>query len=176
MPKGAISGIINIAFLVISIGTGVFVVRETQNISSEASGNLTTLSLNTNQTSFAPGDRFAVSLKLNSGSNPVGYVKTLIHYDPHKLNAISIAPGSFFENQTILESKINSKTGEVLFVIENAPGTVPVSGNENVAIIVFQTLNSGEASIAITPSSHISINSGQPNQLTSFNQLAINIK
>lgn len=63
------------------------------------------------------GSRVSFPIHIRTGANTVSAVELHIRYDPKLLTQVTIEPGTFFPNPTLLAQSVNADTGEALLII-----------------------------------------------------------
>lgn len=168
-----------LALLLIAIPVSIVLVGQRQELRQKAAA-ATTLTLTPANITKAPGDRFAMDIMVDTGSNTISAAKIAVSFDGTKLQAEKITPGDFLT--VILES--GSVGGEKASIALGSSPTAPKKGAGKLAIITFKAKGStgttqvsfdnttevagiGEQTNVLTGkgSSTVTITSGQP-QLT----------
>lgn len=89
------------------------------------------------------GERVSFPIHIRTGANTVSAVELHIRYDPKLLTNVTIEPGKFFPNPTILAQSVNADSGEALLII----GTLsPRMGEGEIATIEATTITSASSS------------------------------
>ena len=89
--------------------------------------------------------RVSFPIHIQTGANTVSAVELHIRYDPKLLNNVTIEPGRFFQNPTVLAQSVNSDTGVALLII----GTLSPRRGDGV-IAIFHATTAATLSSAMT--------------------------
>ncbi len=116
-----------------------------------------TLSLSSGS-SYTVGDTFSVTIRENSGSDPVNAVQADLSYDSSKLQYLSTNVSSSIFN---LAGPSSGGSGSVS--IARTKDGVAVTGTQTVAVVNFKAIATGSATISFKPSSSIVRNTDYTN-------------
>ncbi len=108
----------------------------------------TTLSFSPSDTTPSVGDQFSVNVNINTGVNAVIGVELHLSFPVSKLKAISVAKGSFFTSADPVGPTISNTLGTIDYSLLVPPSGSGKSGTGTVAVITFEALGSGSASIS----------------------------
>lgn len=172
MIKKALIAGFNLLFLTVSLATGVYFVRQSQDVGAAAS-NVTALSLESDKLMYEVGERMTVAVKVDGAKQAVGYLDTLVEYDPSMLKAVSVTAGDFMPKKQVLADAIDNVRGQVHYSASVASGTPPSVGRGTAAIIVFDVVGAGQAMVDIGSGSVTASHEGADNVLQSTSELMI---
>lgn len=89
------------------------------------------------------GERVSFPIHIRTGANTVSATELRVRYDPKLLTSVTIEPGTFFPNPTILAQSVDADTGEALLII----GTLSPRQSEGViATLQATTITSASSS------------------------------
>jgi hypothetical protein len=160
---------ISVLFLAFSIYAGVLLIDNQDTDTRSRASSTPTIAITTDEVSYKENTNFAVTLKTNTGNNPVDSIQAAIKYDPKVLKAVSINPLQAFPSQAIESQEINESSGLVNYQVAPATGTPPDTVNSSIAIIVFQAKATGSTLIELdTTKSQASIKPGKANIIESY--------
>ncbi len=91
------------------------------------------------------GSSVSIPIQIRTGANTVSAVALIIRYDPKLLTNVTIEPGRFFPNPTILAQSVNADIGKALLTI----GTLSPRQGEGM-IAVFRATIMAALSSAMT--------------------------
>jgi hypothetical protein len=115
---------------------------------------------------------FNVSVRINSGTDPVNAVEADLTYDSTKLQYVSVSStGSDFP----LEASTQATTGSLKLARATNPGSAPITGDGLVAIVTFHSLTgSGSSSITFAGSSAVVRSTDNTNVLIDSGSTTVN--
>jgi hypothetical protein len=115
----------------------------------------TNLSLGPLNTQAVPGKTQTISITLTSSANAKDtprLVQLEIGYDPMILTNVSLKPGSYFSNPTVLLSNIDTHTGRISYAIEENTTNSTIQPSGTVAFLEFTPLAGfTQTTIALLP-------------------------
>jgi hypothetical protein len=136
----------------------------------------TVLSFNTATTQVKIGNEFSVAVNINTNTNSVVGSELYIKFDPARLQALDITPGSFITNGTVAQKNIDNTQGRISYTILLPTQTQPVQGQGTVANISFKPKTSGTTSLTWEPSTIIgAVGANAQNVLRTSNPLSLTI-
>jgi hypothetical protein len=97
------------------------------------------LSINPNPLTASAGKPATIQVMIDSKGTKPNLIQIELAYDPSVLSAVTIIPGTFFQNPEVRLNKINERNGRISYAI--APGAL--QDKQNTSNIV--------ATIAVTP-------------------------
>lgn len=165
-----ILAVLNVLFLTLSVGAGVYLVSSSVDTQSQAS-LIHSLTLETTDEDVAPGERLAISVELDSERSPIDYVQATIEYDPAALRYISGSPGSYFAQDAAFA--LTQHSDNISVVYSQAADSQPVAGKASVALLIFERLTDDTTIVTVSPASRTSIQNDDNNYVQSFGELTI---
>lgn len=87
--------------------------------------------------------RASIPIHIRTGANTVSAVELHIRYDPKLLTNVTIEPGPFFQNPTILARSVNADTGKVILTIGSLS---PRRGEDEIATLQGTMITSATSS------------------------------
>src|SRR3989344_3524690 len=161
--------------LLVAIPATILLVRQQQNLRSQADVATVTLSLSPTTSNAAINSEFTVDIRINAGTHDIGFIDVPIHYNSQVLNVLSSENLSGFT--TVLTNEFtnnpNNQTGDYRFVVADQSGSTVHTGVFDVARIRFKAVGNGSS--AITFGSAIEITAtGQSSAIPTANNITGN--
>jgi hypothetical protein len=173
--KKYILPIVGVLVLAGGIIAGVFLVRRNQELRTQASP-ATNLTLSTLTTSPQEGDAVTADVNITTNENVVVAVKLEIEFDPQRLEATGVTPGTFITNAQEIGPDINNNTGIINYELRTPLDQDPAQGTGKLAIITFNTIDSGAATVNFGNGTVVGSSSeAQNNTLNSVNSIVYDI-
>lgn len=111
----------------------------------------TTLSLSPSPVTPLPGTPTIVNVLIDTGGDEVRSVQLEIAYDPKVLTGMTVKPGTFFTNPTVLPvGGVNQSTGRITYAIVPSSFKESQKGIGQVAQLSFYLRQASASSTAIT--------------------------
>jgi hypothetical protein len=85
---------------------------------------------------------FQTDATITTGENKVTVVQLELSYDPKAISNVTITPGTFFKNPTVLLNKVDPTLGRISLAMGVSMGESGASGSGQIATITF-TPNAG---------------------------------
>lgn len=100
--------------------------------------------------SVTSGKKIALPISIDTGDNTVSAVQLKLQYDPRVLSQVTIEPGQFFDNPSVLQSLLDQSRGIVLFVLGSLK---PKQGSGQIVILkaTIAPGAAGETTISFAP-------------------------
>lgn len=134
-----------VLLLLITIPASVFLVQRQQQLRIKAAPS-TTLSFTPPAQSVNVGDTFSLSIMMDTGENSVATAQVRVTFDPAKLTATEIKPGSFMPH-ALSQTTPDNTAGTAFIVVDtlgadSSPDSIPMTkksiGAVPVAVITFK--------------------------------------
>lgn len=122
--------------------------RSNQQSSNEVKPN-TTLSMLKN-----PNDK-KIYIHITSGRQPISGVQLALKYDSTAINNVSITPGDFFDNPTILENAIDRQNGIIYYTLSMPTTSAEIFGEGTVAIMQYDEITKNPTKLLFLPQTKI---------------------
>lgn len=156
--------LIGFLILLISVPVTLYMVHLQQGLSSKATP-ATTLKFDPTTVSVGIGEQVSLNIMVDTSANEIISTDLVITYNPVFLEAVSIAPGSFWESPTQIKApSIDNTNGKIIYSFYTTTSTGK-SGSGTLAIVTFKGKSVGDAMVSIDPSSLI-YGAGEGNVLT----------
>jgi hypothetical protein len=174
--KKIIFSLIAVGVLIIGLIIGLILVRQRQQLKSKAAP-ATTLQLVGPTLSVEEGTNFIVNVNINTAENLVAGVEMAIKYDPTKLEAEEVSPGSFLTDADAVGPFINTALGTISYSLLTSPGSTPKQGSGTVASIEFSALAPGTTSVSFNRNDTlvVALKEGGLDVLTTATAATINV-
>ncbi len=115
----------------------------------------TTLSLSTTNTVNYVNSTTPVKVIMNTNGNKVVGVELTVNFDPAKLQALDITPGTLMPGADTTNKVIDNTNGKVGMVILVKPGGTPVTGTGTLADISFKAKAAGTTPLSFASSTQV---------------------
>lgn len=176
MKKKIIIPIVSAIVLVIGVAVGVVLVRQNQELRTQAAP-ATNLSLSPSNPIPDVGDTFTVDVNMTTNENIVVAAKVELEYDPDRLQVVDVTKGTLFPNPDVLGPTIDNILGSLLYELRTPIDQDPVQGSGQFAVVTFKAIDSGTAVISFGDNTIIgSSQESFHNTLASANPVTINIQ
>lgn len=101
-------------------------------------------------------DGKTIYVNLNTGKDSISGVQLAISYNPNLISTISITPGDFFDNPTILQNAVDTNNGIIYYSLSIPPSSGQIYGEGTVAIIHYNGIPAGVGTtISILPQTKV---------------------
>jgi hypothetical protein len=164
---------LNVLFLGLSIAAGLTLVRQSQEVRSQAQTE-PSLNLSVDSDNIRVGQHIGVIVEIDSLRTPIGFADLSLSFDPDVLDIINAAPGQFFQHPQIITDKQSDKIGRIHFVTSHTEGQSLSSGTGDLLIIIFLVKKPGPTKVSL-PNFHVSLNQTSPNLFNPPNDLILSI-
>ncbi len=137
----------------------------------------TTLSLSAPSASPTSGQEFNLAVNINTGNNIVVAAELYLTFDPAKLEAVNITPGTFLTNATNPKKQIDNVNGALAYALLLPTSQTAKQGIGTLANITFKAKVPGEAAISWSQNTLIGATSTNGlNALLKSTGLSLNIQ
>ena len=101
-------------------------------------------------------DGKTIYVNLNTGKDSISGVQLAISYNPNLISTISITPGDFFDNPTILQNAVDTNNGIIYYSLSIPPSSGQIYGEGTVAVIHYSGIPAGVGTtISILPQTKV---------------------
>jgi len=149
--------IIAFIILLIVIGgvvAGVILFQRNQDI-RERADPATTIEITTSNPNPLVGTNFNAVLNIDTGENSLIIANLIVTYDVTKLKAVNVTKGIFVQSATLQYVDLNNELGKASFEILFPINTIPPQGSGILAVVEFEAIGAGTASIDLDPESSV---------------------
>lgn len=153
-----------IAFLLLSIIGGVFLVSQRTNLLPKASTDGIDLTIFPRETEVTENENFSLEVAIDSKVKLPAAAEISVNFDPAFLQPVSVTPGTFLP----VELKTGEVTANRVTITLGADPANPKSGFGTVATIAFKALQSGSTNVTFGPDTKVSV----VGQTDTINQVA----
>ncbi len=137
---------ITIGFAILAIPVTVYISGQNQDTRKRAAP-ASTLGFSPSSLSVKAGERFTLSVKLDTAANQVGLVQLRIIYDPQYLEAEDLSNDLFAPS--IRVSKKIDPSGKASITVGAKDSTHPINGSGTVAVLSMKALKASVAPVLI---------------------------
>ncbi|HSW96624.1 MAG TPA: hypothetical protein VLF89_02230 [Candidatus Saccharimonadales bacterium] len=101
-------------------------------------------------------DANTVYVNVNTKKLPISGIQLALAYNPSLLPTISIAPGGFFDNPTVLQNSIDTRNGVIYYTLSINPNSAQIYGEGTVAIIHYNGIPTGvSTTLSVLPQTKV---------------------
>lgn len=101
-------------------------------------------------------DTSTVYVNVNTGKQPISGLQLVLAYNASLISNISITPGDFLDNPTVLQNSIDTKSGTIYYTLSITPNSAQIYGEGTVAIIHYSGIPTGvSTTLSVLPQTKV---------------------
>jgi len=101
-------------------------------------------------------DGKTIYVNVNTQKQAVSGIQLALSYNPSLIPTISVTPGDFFDNPTVLQNAVDSNNGVIYYTLSIPPTSAQIYGEGTVAIIHYSGIPAGVGTtISLLPQTKI---------------------
>lgn len=105
---------------------------------------------------------------------PISGLQLALSYSPDAIMGVSLTPGDFFYQPTVLQNSVNQTDGTIHYTLAIPPGTAQISGEGTVAIIHYKPVQAGTSTrLSILPQTKITSTGVNDSVLNKVNSITL---